>query len=410
MVNRKALKKLNAAIVAKPIAAALTDKQVRALAKGTAAETGIETALRKSRRVNAKYNAAHVHTGADPKDNHVDPSAEAGAAKGETKLTHAVEGSSGARREAQLAHPGKTESGEFGSARRSFGDGVGVENTSDGENVAGSAGETVPNAGPRFDQTQRAARGKVAAAENRRQMYERLAWDAFELDHDTDAAAIMSVWERLYSRIPDDSGQVPGPITLARRDPDKGYAVALVSFLKGVRAPGRARREAELKQSWKDWRAYRVQWERAHPNACVPWIHADRTRERVRGFHSLPVGIAHLVGGATVYQAGTAPAPAVTAQEPWRVARDAVQEELRQVAAAEGELLAEWLATATQVMPTMPKHNNRHAWPSREWYETNERREEVWVWLATVKRYQAGGRLTRRVRVSAYWTCELWIE
>lgn len=270
------LKKLNKPIAAKPIKPALTDKQVRAeaqqqLADGRADKktvTGIESALRQSRRVNARYETAHVHVGAEPQAGHTEvPALTADKALSEeTQRVRAAEGRAGVERAAQSA---ELEKYEKGSARESFGDGRGNENLADSENVASSTGS-------RFRQTERAAAAKVAAAREHDQVYDKLAWDAFERDHATEAAEISKVWERATKQ--------PDP-ALVERSPDNAFAIAAASFLKkNTRAgSGRSRRQGELAEMWRTWCAYRKQWERKHPGARLP--EAPRVEHRYTGWY-----------------------------------------------------------------------------------------------------------------------------
>lgn len=283
MAALKRLKILNRAVVAQTtIRRPLTDRAARARVKKLAVEgkiseqdrTNFESALRQSRRENAEYQAIHVHDGLDV-DAHVlggavtpfnedvakalkeesDESAARTAAEKKLDKEGALTAKEENRRENKQSAKDEKKSQRTASTPEPKGESAAegaAENTADSENLAQNTGP-LPFVGPRFNQTERMAAGKVNAARRRDKEREQQAWDAFEREHPEDAAAIDRVW----NRAPDKDISA-----------DRLFALALDSWLKKtISAHGRQRRRIEVEDQYKAWLAYRKQWRPATPYA-----------------------------------------------------------------------------------------------------------------------------------------------
>jgi hypothetical protein len=354
----KTLKKWEAKPKRRP---ALTDRQVRAKLQALQAEgtvdratvTGIESALRQSRRVNAKYNKAHVHIGADPETHYVgrgepekinataaadanaDPETgrriKAAIKAGEKVAAETAKaddkvGNTGSERAKQSEQLKAAEDG----SRLTFSEDVaGRHNKVDSENVETSNSETLPFTGPRFRQTERMAAGGVQAARYRDSVYEKLAWPHFEHEHPAYAEAIEKIRHHAVEHLSEDA------VRLADVYPNKAFAEWVASWSKKIRAPARPRRIAEAMESWEKWRDFFKSWRREHPDAQLP--DDTVTRYVARPVDPVAAAVSTILHGETT-----------AADRAARAAFDAYDRELHKPAPSD-PLLADWVAAGMPI-------------------------------------------------------------
>jgi hypothetical protein len=262
------LKKLNRETMVKiRTKAGLTDPRVRETLAVMVADgaipkemqTGIESALRKSRRKNARYQAMHVHG-----DQTETTDTDLGAHVAETRLEKQT---ARAGQKAESVADGKAEKAaekvaEYRATAKDKDDGTaelrGVKST-DGENTVSSVpgiDGLGPDLGPRFQQTQRMAAGKVAARARRDNVLDKLAWEAFEVSHPTEAEEITKVQTRATRET----------LALAETDPDGAFAIDRESWLKKyVRPKGQALRRGQLMETWGTWQRELRAYRQKHP-------------------------------------------------------------------------------------------------------------------------------------------------
>ena len=264
--TRRQLRKHNKAVVkATPLRAALTDRKVRALLPTlTTPEvaTKVESTLRQSRRDHTAYNRAHVHVGAEPQPDYAPKGLAPADKRVRAELAKAARADAkplSLAASAQRAEQSKAvTAAAAGSAVISFGDTRGGGNAADSEGAAASSSETIPFAGPRFKQTERAAVMKARSAERWAAEYDIQAWPDFEDAHPTEAGYIATVWA--YGAV------ALGEDKKANLAEWKLYARMLDSWLKQQRAPARDKLRALREEAWREWVKFRTRWRRGHPD------------------------------------------------------------------------------------------------------------------------------------------------
>lgn len=270
------LRKHNRKVAAGELKQGLSDRSVRVVTQGLLAGgqvsaetvTGIETTLRQSRRVSAKYNRAHVHTGAEPQDDHAPKTVPkddkpvlremAKAAAEDAKPGFAL-----TEHKAREVQSKALERAEGGSAHSTFGDTRGGSNKDDSENVRQSTHEgSIPNTGPRFKQTEHSAGAKVAAAKYWDDVYAELAWHDFQSAHPTAAGDIEKIEQHTANYL--------GGIA--------DFAKALESWLKKQRPKAREKLRGRFGEARRIWLEFLKQWRQTHPDVR----HAENSRDHWR--------------------------------------------------------------------------------------------------------------------------------